>query len=216
MWECNNPAVADAGLNVGDPAILIYFEGDDISSYPAACVKYRADTLFNADGTYRNAEVQYIYPTLKKFDDTTRLGINDPSFRPFIVARLAETYLVAAEALIMQGKQADAVPYIKAIRDRAAYRSSYTPTELAAARAAIQVTAGELDIDFILDERARELYGEIPRYLDLIRTKKLVERVQAHNPRGAANVQAKHLIRPIPQSQIDLMNDPTYQNEEWR
>ncbi|MDR3339859.1 MAG: RagB/SusD family nutrient uptake outer membrane protein [Candidatus Symbiothrix sp.] len=221
MWECNTSALESVGLNVGDPGILLYFEGDDLSTYPDACVKYKIEDLFDANGFYKHSYVNYMYPTLVKFDDTQRTALNDMSYRPFTTARLGETYLIAAEALIMQGKKTEAAEYINVIRRRAAYRPSLSPNELAQAEAAMEIKDPNiLDIDFILDERTRELCGEQSRWLELIRTHTLVERVKAHNPQGAPNVKPIHEIRPIPQSQIDLMSDPAqkaaYQNEGYK
>ncbi|MDR2497758.1 MAG: RagB/SusD family nutrient uptake outer membrane protein [Tannerellaceae bacterium] len=217
MWECGVSTLEGDGLKLGDPAILLYFDGDDLSAYPEACVKYKVEELFDEQGFYKHSFVQYMYPNLVKFDDTKRLALNDASYRPFIVARLAETYLIAAEALIMQDRKTEALPYINAVRQRAAYRPGLSPAELAAARAAMEIKdAAALSIDFILDERARELCAEIPRWNDLVRTGKLIERVRAHNPQGAPNIKAHHILRPIPQSQLDLMSDPAqkaaYQN----
>ena len=217
MWECGVTTLESEGLKLGDPAILLYFDGDDISTYPEACVKYKVEELFDEKGFYRHSFVNYMYPNLVKFDDTKRLALNDNSYRPFIVARLAETYLIAAEALIMQDRKTEALPYINAVRTRAAYRPSLSSSELAEAQSAMEVKdAGSLNIDFILDERARELCAEIPRWFDLVRTGKLLERVRAHNPQGAPNIKAHHILRPIPQSQLDLMSDQAqkadYQN----
>jgi hypothetical protein len=176
MWECGVSTLESAGLKLGDPAILLYFEGDDLSAYPEACVKYKVEDLFDDKGFYKHSFVQYMYPSLVKFDDTKRLALNDNSYRP-----------------------------------------SLSPAELSAAQAAMEITdPTALSIDFILDERARELCAEIPRWNDLVRTGKLIERVRAHNPQGAPNIKAHHILRPIPQSQLDLMSDPSqkaaYQN----
>jgi hypothetical protein len=155
------------------------------------------------------------YPVLNKYDDTKRNGVNDASVRPFIVYRLAETYLIAAEALLLDGRANEAVPYINAVRRRAA---------AAGKQAAMEVTASQLTLDFILDERARELSGEQMRWLDLVRTNKLVERVrlQLQNPfnaelsadaRTAGNsVQPYHQLRPIPQTEIDRSTGSMPQN----
>lgn len=136
-----------------------------------------------------------IYPTLTKFLDPTRVALQETrGSRDFLVFRLAEAYLNAAEALVMSGRAAEAVPYVNAVRTRAAKEG---------AEAAMQVTADMLDIDFLLEERSRELLGEYTRWFDLVRTGKLVERVKKYNPDGAAGIKAHHRYRPIPQTQID-------------
>lgn len=58
---------------------------------------------------------------------------------------------------------------------------------------------------FILDERARELGGEQQRWFDLKRTGKLLERVKAYNPDAKVNIKEHHLLRPIPQTQLDAI-----------
>lgn len=69
----------------------------------------------------------------------------------------------------------------------------------------MDISAGTLSLDFILDERTRELCGENMRWLDLVRTNKLLERVRLHNPEAAPHIQPKHVLRPIPQTQIDAV-----------
>ena len=61
----------------------------------------------------------------------------------------------------------------------------------------------DVTLDFILDERGRELIGEGHRWMDLTRTNTLVERVRKYNPVGGLNIQDFHIVIPIPQDQID-------------
>lgn len=143
------------------------------------------------------------FPTLIKFLDPMRPDKTaEAGSRDFLAFRLAETYLIAAEAFMMSGNPDEAVNYINTLRVRAA-REGATPEETALHEQAMMITAGQLDIDFILDERGRELLGEQFRWLDLVRTRQLVEKTKAHNPDAAPNIEEHHALRPIPQDQID-------------
>lgn len=137
-----------------------------------------------------------LYPSLTKFldplrpDKTTFEGSRD-----FLAFRLAETYLIAAEASMYSGNLTEAAGYINKVRRRAAYPGK----ELL-----MEITPADLNIDFILDERDRELLGEQLRWFDLTRTGKLLERVRKYNAEASSNIKDYHSLRPIPQSQIDL------------
>ena len=117
-------------------------------------------------------------------------------------------YLIAAEAAFKGGGTLQqAADMINVLRTRAALKLNQTPAEYAAAVAAQQITAAQVTLDFILDERSRELFAEDCRWWDLSRTQSLVARVKQYNPEGAAGVQAYNMLRPIPQSQIDLVTE---------
>lgn len=152
------------------------------------------------------------FPSVRKFDDSTRGHMNDYSDRPYILFRFAEVYLIAAEAAFKGGATIqDAANMINVLRTRAALKNNQTPAQYTAAVAAQQITAAQITLDFILDERSRELFAEDCRWWDLSRTKKLVERVKLHNTEAAAGVQDINMLRPIPQSQIDLVTEgPKY------
>ena len=142
-------------------------------------------------------------PYMKKYIDTHRPDMNSPSVRPVIVWTLDETYLIAAEAAFMLNNTGAAVNYINTIRERAAY-----PTGNAAA---MDINASQLNLDFILDERSRELCGQMTRWWDLVRTHNLLKRVIAHNSDGRFNILPKDTLRPIPQSQINAVTSgPAY------
>lgn len=145
-----------------------------------------------------------IFPSLKKFMDPSRgSNFNDPSTRPAVITRFAEVYLIAAEAYMQAGDKAKAAELLNVVRQRAAYRKTNTSAQNAAAAEAMKITASDVTVDFILDERSRELFGEWMRWNDLVRTKSLVRRIQTWNPEAAANIKEFHVLRPIPQSQID-------------
>jgi hypothetical protein len=206
VWPSPLPAGAPAGAVSGQPKFkfgdtAIYMPGVDASDAKIAATPY----LLVPPRKYDNT----LSATMFKYFDTKRADLNAPSIRPVIVYRLAETYLNAAEAAFMLGKTAEAVSLINTIRERAASSPASVP--------AMDITAANLSIDFILDERSRELTGENMRWLDLVRTNKLLERVRLHNKEAAANIQTKHILRPIPQSQIDAVTTgPAYpQNPGW-
>ncbi len=149
-----------------------------------------------------------IFPALKKYMDISRgANFNDPSTRPCVLYRFADVYLIGAEANFKAGNTQKAADLINVIRQRAAFKKTNTSAENIAAAAAMTITAGDVTIDFILDERTRELFGEWQRWHDLVRTRSLVRRVQEWNPEAAPNIKDFNILRPIPQSQIDRVVD---------
>jgi starch-binding outer membrane protein, SusD/RagB family len=103
--------------------------------------------------------------------------------------RLADTYLLLAEAYFKQGKLPDAADYINRVRTR----SMATP---------IAVDGSTITIDYILDERSRELVTEENRRETLIRTGKLLERAKLYN-KFTAPMQEYQILLPIPQKVIN-------------
>ncbi|HEY4148627.1 MAG TPA: RagB/SusD family nutrient uptake outer membrane protein [Chitinophagaceae bacterium] len=166
--------------------------------------------------TLQNNDPQDVYPYLSKFADSLKGNFNDVvSGRPFVVAKLSEVYLLAAEAAMQTSNTTGAATLINVLRTRAAYRPGLTSTDLANRVAANQVSSGQMTLDFILDERTRELCGESCRWPDLAMRGKLVSRVQAFNPDAGPNIKAFHVLRPIPQSELDALivpNSSIYQN----
>jgi hypothetical protein len=135
-----------------------------------------------------------LFPTLKKFFDPLRPDMTyENGSRDYFVHRLADTYLMLAEAQLKLGKQAEAVAAINMVRVRAA-----------AAGKADAMKVESVDMNLIMEERARELAGEQTRWMDLKRWGNLVERVKLYNSDAAATIQDRHYVRPIPQKQVDL------------
>lgn len=143
----------------------------------------------------KNIDYQTI--PVKKFDDPdplTPATTGPASTRDFIVSRLAETYLVAAEAYLKAGQPGIGLDRLNEVRRRAGVANA---------------TAGEFNIDYILDERGRELLGEYKRWFDLKRTGTLIERASQYNytineANFNGNNGEKKILRPIPQSALDL------------
>jgi hypothetical protein len=83
---------------------------------------------------------------------------------------------------------------------------------------AILVSAAQMNLDFVMDERARELAGEYNRWKDLRRPGKqfFLDRIKRYNPYAQPNIQDKHYFRPIPQRQINGVTGTPYpQNPGW-
>ncbi len=160
-----------------------------------------------------------VYPAVKKFDDLTRADRNDPSPRPVVLYRFADVYLLAAEAAFKLGNTQDAADLINVLRKRAAYRTVYPPgLTQGDAELEMEIGSGDITLDFILDERTREFYGEAYRWPDLVRTQSLINRVLAWNPvEAGANIKSHHILRPVPQDQIDRVTAGDCQgNDCWQ
>ena len=123
------------------------------------------------------------------------------SYKDEYIFRLAETYLLRAEAYLDNNEPGKAADDINALRERAN---------------ASLVTASDINIDFILDERMRELYFEDYRVVTLCRLGKMVERTRKYNPTGY-NIGDYQNLFPIPYGEIEkntgavIEQNPGYQ-----
>ena len=222
FWLFNRPGPISAqtpitikvtrGSNPGDPTSPLT-EYTWVKGVDTAIKLWGSNTITEADRRASKSVLvlqnQYdvnMFPPMKKHDDVTRLHTNDASDRPFIFVRFAETYLIAAEAAFKAGNSANAATMINVLRTRAAFRSTNSGAQNSAAATANQVTAGQITIDFIMEERTRELFGEWMRWYDLVRTKTLQSRLAAYNPVAAFNP-SRDYLRPIPQIQLDAIEN---------
>lgn len=99
-------------VNNNNPDILYSKTGKTI---PHVYVAYAADGV--------GLEANPRFPSLSKHFESDRTAINDNrGMRDEILARSAETYLMAAEAKIRQGKYQEALTYVNAVRQRATYK----------------------------------------------------------------------------------------------
>jgi starch-binding outer membrane protein, SusD/RagB family len=192
-WLCNNPGPFNTSFDQSKARLTfkandttIFIPGFEMSLAERAKRPYQVLVPSRYD--------EALFPTLTKFFDPLRPDRTyEPGSRDFIVFRLAETYLILAEAQLLLGKTAEATAAINMVRRRAAFPGK---------EAAMTITAAAMNMDMIYEERARELAGEQIRWFDLKRWGKLVERVKLYNPQASA-IKDIHNLRPIPQTQID-------------
>lgn len=206
-WYSNKPGTYKIPLLSGGDKTVTFAAGDTAlfaTKYPMTDAEKDAlpysvvdrNRTYDANGMPR---VRDRFLSLRKFLDPARPTVSEQQGRrDFFVIRLAEMYLIVAEAEMFLNNTDEALDRFNAVRRRAAYPG---------AEAEMEITADELTIDMILDERAREFAGEQLRWFDLKRTGKLIERVQAYNPDAATNIKAFHELRPIPQSQLDAVTN---------
>ena len=144
-----------------------------------------------------------MYAYIVKHLDPLRPEVNwTPGSRNVYVFRLADTYLLAAEAAFLSGNTQKAAGYINEVRRRAAIPGH---------EAGMEIKVSDVTIDFILDERGRELMGEMHRWYDLKRTGKLFERMNnpEMSPATAGKFKEYHVLRPIPRDQLTNVSNPT-------
>lgn len=194
-WLSNNPGTnLNASFDnsktkitfaAGDTAIFI--PGYEMSLEERAKKKYQVLVPSRYD--------EALFPTLMKFFDTKRPDLTyEAGSRDFFVFRLADIYLMLAEAQLKAGNIAEATAALNMVRYRAGWPGK---------KDAMLITDAQMNFEMIIEERARELAGEQMRWLDLKRWGLLVERVKLYNPQAAGNITDKHNLRPIPQTQID-------------
>ena len=209
------------------------------SNLGAGTLPGRADWVLGLDAVGR-----YVYPGLWKLgpyrtDNGSGAGQpNAGSTRPYNIAKFSELYLVAAEAAVegaatQAGKSArDLVNVLRARAGRWTYSTAeYKEVDRDFSAEMTAATPATIDINYILDERSREFYGEGYRWFDLVRTQKWNEYADSyvicggkgdHNPQTySRTIEAFHYLRPIPQGQLDGMEmteeeKDAYQNPGYR
>lgn len=209
------------------------------SNLGAGTLPGRPDWVLGLDAVGR-----YVYPGLWKLgpyrtDNGSGAGQpNAGSTRPYNIAKFSELYLVAAEAAVegaatQAGKSArDLVNVLRARAGRWTYSNAeYKEVDRDFSAEMTAATPATIDINYILDERSREFYGEGYRWFDLVRTQKWNEYADSyvicggkgdHNPQTySRTIEAFHYLRPIPQGQLDGMEmteeeKDAYQNPGYR
>ena len=189
---------------------------EDRTAYIPSLVKYADNERYNSTATFDNNA------------SATR------STKDIVQARLAETYLIAGEAYARAGKYDFAVARTNVVRERAAWKSNevrpwqvievhggHSSSDMAPN---MRITVGDINsldktVAFFLDERERELSGELNRWVDLTRCEKLLDYVVKFHPLTDTRTSitagsGKYYLRPIPQTHIDRLRNPGPLSEE--
>lgn len=206
-----------------EPGVAVtYPAGAGPSNVGAGTLPGRADWVIAPSGISR-----IYYPGLWKLgtyrtDSGTGLGQpNGAITRPWNIAKFSEFYLIAAEAAVKGASGSmTARQLVNVLRARAGMwrwknNGNYEKIE-DNSTAMVAATPAVIDIDYILEERSREYFGEGYRWYDLVRTQKWAELAGSYTICGDAagdhtpvtytrDIQPFHYLRPIPQSQIDGM-----------
>lgn len=254
-WSTNGKdwttVIGANGMEVteGEPLLKFLSEDDPSIQYPDGAGNSNTGAGVIVGYSYYvmgpSAISRRVYPGLWKLgpyrtDNGTGAGQpNAGSTRPYNIAKFSELYLIAAEAAVKGATtkpDKSARELINVLRDRAGkWTFSNAENEEMDEDYGSQLTAetpATIDINFILDERSREFYGEGYRWFDLVRTQKWNEYADSYeicgDNKGDRNIvtytrtiKPGHYLRPIPQGQLDGMEmsadeKKNYQNPEYR
>lgn len=197
----------------------------------STCKAYAADGSYDAKNSATftqpfSSAIQKIgcLPPVRKFDDkntTSDCKQSGGDYRDVVLLNASEIYLVAAEAYLMAGDDANSLKYLNAVRTRshASYLGSfsdYKRYDWGYNDAGGYVSFGQTDsygltinkLDVILDERMRETLGEYYRWMDLRRTHQLVRYNTTYCGLSVNNMTGNDgqikWLRPIPENEIQI------------
>ena len=176
--------------------IPVYTSGDPATALPTEGGKAKSDVYGDARYKSEKIEGRRSFPGIKKFlDDQYEEDYPtfDISHRDIMVLRLAEMYLIKAEAELATG--GDALKTINQLRAARAIAGKDNSI------------SGTVTIETILKERAIELCGEYQRWFDLKRTHTLIDHVKKYNAQASGNIALKHYYRPIPLSELESVTN---------
>jgi len=179
--------------------IPLYTSSDESLAEPTKVGKDVSDVY--GDGRYSGDKIGgwKSFPGIAKFLDNvydSNYPTYDISYRDFFVIRLAELYLIKAEAQLKTGDANGATATVNSLRSTRAIAGKDNSTTIS-------------NIDDIMDERAVELCGEFHRWFDLKRTGNLIKYVKAYNHLSAQNIKDYHIYRPIPSSELNSVTNYT-------
>lgn len=176
--------------------IPVYTSGDPATALPTEGGKATSDVYGDARYKSEKIEGRRSFPGIKKFLDDqydASYPTYDISYRDIMVLRLAEMYLIKAEAeLATSGNALNTINQLRAARALSGKDNSIS---------------GTVTIETILKERALELCGEYQRWFDLKRTHTLIDHIKKYNAQASGNIAVKHYYRPIPLSELEAVTN---------
>lgn len=194
------------------------------SNVGAGVLPGRADYVINPSGISRYAYLNNWKNGIYRTDNGTGLGKpNGDSPRPYPVLKLSELYLIAAEAAVkgaVTQSEYSARDLVNVLRGRAGvwtYDNNRQCEKVVDYSEQMKAaTPNEITIDYILDERSRELFGEGYRWWDLVRTQMWNAKAGTYSICGKTagdhtpevvtrTITSQKYLRPIPQGQIDAL-----------
>lgn len=164
---------------------------------------YKTNTSTNG---LKPSSLATLFPAMMKFNTNFDGGWLGGNFQQklgnIMIMRMAEVYLIAAEATLKSGGDgAAAANYLNELRKRAC-------RNIADFNVGTGMQLTTATIDDVFDEYARELCGEYNRWALLKRHKAFESRLQTYNKTAAANFNpAKHYVRPIPFTFLNQINN---------
>jgi hypothetical protein len=204
-------------IEVGDRAIKFVMPQDDDYAAEVAAKATSNYLLIDYEDVYNDASksiimtkgsgenmFRYFYPSLNKHNSSNFYVANAGKMRngnlnAFFIMRMAEVYLIAAEADIYLNGGSNAMTYINKVRTRAGAKA----------------LTGTATVRTVLDERGRELCGEYSRFFDLKRTGmfKDASYLQQTHPEIAQYFKPEYALRPISTTYTaTITNGDTFQN----
>lgn len=204
-------------LAADDDRFVIYLSKDkltDAEKKARAYVCVNIDDLFDSEGKYvtsytvngATTNLYQMFPAMSKYLTNNYGSFVSSNLQrrngDLKILRMAEIYLIAAEATLMSGGSgADAAKYLNVLRQRACRNVADFNTTTG-----MQLTTAT--INDVYDEYAREMCGEFYRWGLLKRHDALQERLQKYNIRAFnAFDPAKHKLRPISKDFLDQITN---------
>lgn len=188
------------GVEVDDPN-KVYETGVTLEDGTNIVVKLKPGEIIKKEWlTTRQDTMERFYPRIMKCGSDWHYAAEPANgfVMEWYAIRLAETYLIRAEAYLKNDNKGEAAADINVVRARA----NAKPVE-----------AADVNIDYLLDERARELYAEEFRTLTLCRMGLLYDRVKRFGYEASAKtVRERNNLGPIPQSVIDANSQAEFPN----